>query len=72
MANVLTPAGGIFRPPRGGRRRKDVGSCLVSIFLSTPSARRATFKLPAALKRAIWAAYLAEWQKKKAANRTTG
>ena len=24
------------------------------------------FKLPAALKRAIWAAYLAEWQKKKA------
>ena len=42
MANVLTPAGGIFRPPRGGRRRKDVGSCLVSIFLSTPSARRAT------------------------------
>ena len=43
MANVLTPAGGIFRPPRGGRRRKDVGSCLVSIFLSTPSARRATF-----------------------------
>lgn len=30
------------------------------------------FKLPTALKRAIWAAYLAEWQKKKAANRTTG
>ena len=41
MANVLTPEGGIFRPPRGGRRRKDVGSCLVSIFLSTPSVRRA-------------------------------
>ena len=36
------------------------------------SPRRATFKLPAALKRAIWATYLAEWQKKKAANRTTG
>lgn len=30
------------------------------------------FKLPAALKRAIWAAYLAEWQKKKAANRANG
>ena len=24
------------------------------------------FKLPAALKKAIWAAYLAEWEKKKA------
>ena len=22
MANVLTPAGGIFRPPRGGRRER--------------------------------------------------
>ena len=30
------------------------------------------FKLPAALKRAIWAAYLTEWQKKKAANRANG
>ena len=30
------------------------------------------FKLPTALKRAIWAAYLAEWQKKKAANRANG
>ena len=27
------------------------------------------FKLPAALKRAIWAALLAEWQKKKPATR---
>lgn len=25
------------------------------------------FKLPAALKKAIWAAYLAEWKKKQAA-----
>ena len=30
------------------------------------------FKLPESDKRRIWAAYLAEWQKKKAANRTTG
>ena len=30
------------------------------------------FKLPAADKRKIWAALLADWQKKKAANRTTG
>ena len=30
------------------------------------------FKLPKAVKRAVWAAYLAEWKKKKAANRTTG
>ena len=27
------------------------------------------FKLPGWLKRAIWAAYLAEWQKKKPATR---
>jgi len=27
------------------------------------------FKLPAALKKAIWAAYLAEWEKKKAAKK---
>ncbi len=30
------------------------------------------FKLPDEEKRKIWAALLAEWQKKKAANRTTG
>lgn len=27
------------------------------------------FKLPAALKKAIWAAYLAEWKKKQAAKK---
>ena len=27
------------------------------------------FKLPAALKKAIWAAYLAEWRKKQAAKK---
>lgn len=30
------------------------------------------FKLPESDKRKIWAALLVEWQKKKAANRTTG
>lgn len=30
------------------------------------------FDLPVALKRAIWAAYLAEWKKKKATNRANG
>lgn len=30
------------------------------------------FKLPKAVKRAVWAALMAEWAKKKAANRTTG
>ena len=30
------------------------------------------FKLPESDKRKIWAALVAEWQKKKAANRTTG
>ena len=30
------------------------------------------FELPKAVKRAVWAALMAEWQKKKAANRTTG
>lgn len=30
------------------------------------------FELPESTKRAIWAALMAEWQKKKAANRTTG
>lgn len=29
------------------------------------------FKLPAALKKAIWAAYLAEWKKKQAAKKAT-
>ena len=30
------------------------------------------FELPKAVKLAVWSALLAEWQKKKAANRTTG
>jgi hypothetical protein len=30
------------------------------------------FKLPESDKRKIWAALLAEWQKKKAANRANG
>jgi hypothetical protein len=30
------------------------------------------FKLPEPVKRAVWAALMAEWAKKKAANRTTG
>lgn len=30
------------------------------------------FKLPKALKEAIWAELLKEWQKKKAANRANG
>lgn len=30
------------------------------------------FELPKAFKRAVWAALMAEWAKKKAANRTTG
>lgn len=30
------------------------------------------FELPKAVKRAVWAALMSEWQKKKAANRTTG
>lgn len=30
------------------------------------------FELPKAVKRAVWAALMAEWAKKKAANRTTG
>ena len=30
------------------------------------------FDLPAALKKAIWAELLKEWQKKKAANRANG
>lgn len=30
------------------------------------------FELPKAVKRAVWAALMAEWVKKKAANRTTG
>lgn len=30
------------------------------------------FTLPAPIKRAVWAALMAEWAKKKAANRTTG
>ncbi len=30
------------------------------------------FLLPLAAKRRIWAALLAEWQKKKAANRSNG
>jgi hypothetical protein len=30
------------------------------------------FKLPESDKRKIWAALLDQWQKKKAANRTTG
>ena len=30
------------------------------------------FELPKAVMRAVWAALMAEWQKKKAANRTTG
>lgn len=30
------------------------------------------FKLPAALKRAIWAELFKEWKKKKAANRANG
>lgn len=30
------------------------------------------FELPKAVKRAVWAALMAEWTKKKAANRTTG
>ena len=65
MANVLTPAGGIFRRPRGGRPQVIIGqvdhrhisihalreegdtflptpSQSMSVFLSTPSARRAT------------------------------
>ena len=29
------------------------------------------FELPKAVKRAVWAALMAEWAKKKAANRTT-
>lgn len=29
------------------------------------------FKLPAALKKAIWAAMLEDWAKRKAASRTT-
>lgn len=67
MANVLTPAGGIFRRPRGGRPQVIIGqvdhrhisihalreegdtflptpSQSMSVFLSTPSARRATAK----------------------------
>ena len=42
MANVLTPAGGIFRRPRGGRRRRGPLLGGSQRFLSTPSARRAT------------------------------
>ena len=65
MANVLTPAGGIFRRPRGGRPQVIIGqvdhrhisihalreegdtflptpSQSMSVFLSTPSVRRAT------------------------------
>ena len=65
MANVLTPAGGIFRPPRGGRPQVIIGQVdhrhisihalreegdlelergllRFKLFLSTPSARRAT------------------------------
>lgn len=30
------------------------------------------FKLPESVKWKIWAALVADWQKKKAANRTTG
>lgn len=30
------------------------------------------FELPEPLKKAIWAALMAEWQKKKAANRSNG
>lgn len=48
-------------PRRGKSKQKGVNRMSIEFF-----------KLPAALKRAIWAAYLAEWQKKKAANRTTG
>lgn len=67
MANVLTPAGGIFRPPRGGRPQVIIGQVdhrhisihalreegdlelergllRFKLFLSTPSARRATAK----------------------------
>ena len=32
------------RPPRGGRPNSEVGMGSVSVFLSTPSARRATQK----------------------------
>ena len=31
------------RPPRGGRRVGCAGSLVIDLFLSTPSARRATF-----------------------------
>lgn len=30
------------------------------------------FELPKAVQRAVWAALLVEWQKKKAANRANG
>ena len=36
------------------------------------SMNKEFFKLPKAVKRAVWAALMAEWAKKKAANRTTG
>lgn len=36
------------------------------------SVNKEFFKLPKAVKRAVWAALMAEWAKKKAANRTTG
>ncbi len=44
MANVLTPAGGIFRPPRGGRLVLVLLRMEATTFLSTPSARRATYE----------------------------
>ena len=42
------------RPPRGGRRRWIAASCRVIIFLSTPSARRATLMQSAKVALAIF------------------
>ena len=43
--------------------------CLASLGKEKSRMSIEFFKLPAALKKAIWAAYLAEWKKKQAAKK---
>jgi len=49
-----------------------IPGCLASLGKGKNRINKHFFELPKPLKRAIWAALLAEWQKKKAANRANG
>lgn len=70
-SGFLNPAGHLDGPHRKATRSQRPAG-VNQIRKEVKSMNKHFFELPKAVKRAVWAALMAEWAKKKAANLTTG